>query len=171
MKTPETKPPRPGKAFAYRWKKIITILYRRLRKLMHGQHLTAAIKGSKAFSVSGESPPRQEGKDFYHQLLAKVEENISDPTFTAEELSRQLYMSYSTCLRKVKAATGMAVKEYIRYVRINRAAWLLEKQPERNISNIAQDVGFTSGTYFSREFRKIMGCSPTTYRKREREQK
>ena len=70
-------------------------------------------------------------------------------------------------LRKVKAITGQTVKEYIRHIRIHRAARLLREEPGRKVGAIAAETGFNSNTYFTREFSKVMGCTPTAYRKRK----
>ena len=102
---------------------------------------------------------------FFSSLVQQVEASLSDPPFTAEKLSEQLFMSYPTCLRKVKGVTGMTIKEYIRHIRIHRASYLLLEQPNRKITSIALEVGFASNAHFSREFRKAMGLSPTAYRK------
>ncbi|MCB0588082.1 MAG: response regulator [Phaeodactylibacter sp.] len=117
-----------------------------------------------ASSPSPDEPLNIRDQTFFRQLVSTVEDHLSDPSFSAEMLSRELYMAYSTCLRKVKAATGKTVNEYIRHIRMHRAARMLADEPERTITSIALDVGFTSSSYFSREFRKVMGCSPTAFR-------
>ncbi|MCB0597488.1 MAG: response regulator [Lewinellaceae bacterium] len=57
-------------------------------------------------SPAGAVLPPTADHEFLQQFLAIVEANLSKPGFTAEQLSELLFMSYSTCLRKVKAATG-----------------------------------------------------------------
>jgi YesN/AraC family two-component response regulator len=104
-------------------------------------------------------------QEFLQRLVEAVESNLSDPNFTAEILSNLLFVSYNTCLRKVKALVGMNVNEYIHHIRLNKAAqWLLE-DPERSVVEIAEAAGYNSHSYFNRVFKHAMGCTPSEYRK------
>ncbi|MCO6475791.1 MAG: response regulator, partial [Phaeodactylibacter sp.] len=145
----------------------------RLKKLLENRDRLRAYYTSNGFIARKAQPPAGEGqpspadREFFERLLAAVEDNLGDPAFSAEQLADLLFVSYATCLRKVKALTGCTVKEYIRQIRIHRAAQLLLEEPGRNIGAIAADTGFNSNTHFTREFRKVMGCTPTEYRKQE----
>src|SRR5690606_12754462 len=65
------------------------------------------------------------------KLLAKIalylEENLTDPQLSVEELSRQVGMSRSTLYSKILELTGLTPVEYIRSVKLDKAAVLLEK--------------------------------------------
>ncbi|MCO6475379.1 MAG: response regulator, partial [Phaeodactylibacter sp.] len=141
----------------------------RLRKLLENRERLRQFYTSEAFInraaplPSGQAPSKEQ--EFLQQLLGIIEAHLSDSSFSADQLSRALFMSYPTCFRKVKAATGMAVGEYIRHIRMHRAARLLLERPELKVQSIALEVGYNSHTYFSREFKKVMGRSPTAYRK------
>lgn len=142
-----------------------------LKRLLENRERLRNYYTSNGFIARIAQPPAGEGRpspadqEFFEKLLAAVEDNLSDPDFSAEQLADALFVSYATCLRKVKALTNCAVKEYIRQIRIHRAAQLLLEEPGRNIGAIAGDTGFNSNTHFTREFRKVMGCTPTEYRK------
>lgn len=91
-----------------------------------------------------------------------VENRLSDWKLNADELSRELGISRTQLYRKLRGLTGQTVHEFIRTIRIKRAAQLLEKQ-KMKISEIAYTVGFNDLNYFSRCFRKQFGKSPSEY--------
>ncbi|MCF8245251.1 MAG: response regulator [Saprospiraceae bacterium] len=98
------------------------------------------------------------------EIYKLVNKYITDPELSAEYLASQLNMSYISCFRKVKALTGMGVKEYIQHIRINIAAALLSEHPEWPLSKVATSTGFGSPQFFSRLFKKTMGQTPANYR-------
>ena len=107
-------------------------------------------------------------QEFLQRLLAVLEANLGDSGFSAESLCEQLFMSYTTCLRKMKALTGMSVNEYIQHIRITKAAhWLLE-DPSRPVAEIVEAAGFSSPSYFNRVFKQATGYSPSDYRKKSK---
>ncbi len=145
----------------------------RLKKLLESRKRLQQFYTSGAFLNDKEMPPpaditglARKDQEFFQELLGVVEANLGNPTLTAEMLSQKMFMSYSTCLRKVKAVTGMTVNEYIRQVRIHRASRLLLEEPGRTITSISLDVGYNSVSYFGREFKKVKECSPSVFRKR-----
>ncbi|MEJ2052733.1 MAG: ATP-binding protein [Calditrichaceae bacterium] len=101
-------------------------------------------------------------KKFLEKALAIIEENISDPEFGVERFAREMALSRVQLYRKVRALTGQTASEFIRTVRINRAAQLL-KQKTDNIGQIAFFVGFNSPSYFSKCFYKQFGIYPSNY--------
>jgi signal transduction histidine kinase/DNA-binding response OmpR family regulator len=99
---------------------------------------------------------------FLNNAIRMIEERMGDSTFSTEELSSILNMSRSNLHRKLKAVTGQSTTEFIRSIRIYRAAELL-KQPGVTVSEVAYQVGFESASYFSRAFREQMGTSPSDW--------
>ena len=68
--------------------------------------------------------------------------------------------------RKIQALTDMTVKEFIRHIRLKRAAQLLI-QHKMNISEVAYAVGFIDLTYFRKCFKREFGMSPKEYMAQE----
>lgn len=77
--------------------------------------------------------------------------------------------STSTVSRLFKKITGQSFKQYQTGFRLQRAAELLESMPNRPVAEIAQAVGFEDAFYFSRQFRKHAGTSPSDYRNQKSE--
>src|SRR5687767_14891198 len=107
--------------------------------------------------------------DFLKQLTAIVEKNISNEQFGVSELADEMNMSRSNLLRKVKKQTKLSVSQLISQVRLKRAMELLRKS-SFNVSEVSQQVGFSSTSYFIKCFREYYGYPPGEVGKRPEEQ-
>jgi signal transduction histidine kinase/ligand-binding sensor domain-containing protein/DNA-binding response OmpR family regulator len=99
---------------------------------------------------------------FLRQSLEEVEKNISDPEFSVEDLSRALHMSRVALYKKLLALTGKSPLDFIKSIRLKRAARLLEKS-QCTVAEIAYEVGFNNPKYFARAFKKEFGMLPSEY--------
>ena len=98
--------------------------------------------------------------DLISNITDLIEQNISDPELTANFLCSELGMSSSKLYRKIKQLTDLSPNEFIRTVRLKKAAQLL-KMRNYNVSEVADKVGFNDPLYFSRCFKKQFGYSPS----------
>ncbi|MHA0856563.1 AraC family ligand binding domain-containing protein [Paenibacillus sp. CMAA1364] len=81
---------------------------------------------------------------------------------TIEELARSLGY-HRTYLSKIfKQETGLSPISYLQYIRMERAKILLQER--LTIEQVASSVGYQDALYFSRQFKKWSGSSPTDYR-------
>ncbi|UCE05468.1 MAG: response regulator, partial [bacterium] len=99
---------------------------------------------------------------FLRKALAIIEQKMSDPDFSVQEFAKEIALSRVQLHRKLRSLTGQSTTEFIRVVRLNRAAQLL-KQNHESVTQIAYLVGFNSSSYFSRSFYKHFGVSPSEY--------
>jgi len=95
-----------------------------------------------------------------------VEENISRSDLSVEELSRELGMSRVHLYKKLSVLTGKTPIEFIRTLRLKRAAQYL-RESQLNVSEIAYRLGFNNPKYFSKYFKDEFGISPSDYQSRE----
>lgn len=84
--------------------------------------------------------------------------------YTLEELSERYNISLTAMKSCFKAIYGEPVFTFMRKYRMNRAATLL-LTTEKNIADIANEVGYESASKFASAFKKEMGLLPLTYRK------
>jgi AraC-like DNA-binding protein len=100
------------------------------------------------------------------QLIAKaikvVEEHISDPDFSVEELSSEVGLSRGYLYKKLMSITGKGPAEFIRTIRLKRGRQLLEKS-QMQIAEIAYAVGYNSPKRFTINFKSEFGVSPSDY--------
>jgi len=100
---------------------------------------------------------------FLKQLMEYVESNIDRQELNPNEMAKELGMSRSQIYRKLKVLTGQSVQEFVRHIRLKRAAQLMEQDPGMNIAQIAFAVGFQDPKYFSKAFSKYYGMPPSRY--------
>jgi len=102
-------------------------------------------------------------KSFIDEARSIVIDKMADENFGVRELASSLKLSSSQTLRKVKAATGKSVNQYIRELRLEKAAELLKKT-DFTAAEIAYQVGFNSASYFNKTFSKYYGIAPGEYK-------
>lgn len=97
-----------------------------------------------------------------NKALSLVESNMGNPEYSVERLSKDLGMSRVHLYKKLLALTGKTPIEFIRTMRLKRAAQLLLKS-QLNVSEIAYEVGFNDPRYFSKYFKSEFGVLPSQY--------
>lgn len=101
-------------------------------------------------------------EQFIEKAISVVEKNMPDADFTVEELSSQMGMSRTLLYKKILSLTGKPPLEFIRLLRLKRAAVLLQKS-QLNVSEVTFRVGFKDPKYFRRQFKKVYGVLPSHY--------
>lgn len=101
---------------------------------------------------------------FIHKTKETILKNLGDEKFGVGDLASEMGFSRSQILRKVKAATGKSVNQFIREIRLEEAEKLLRNN-ELTISEIAYQVGFSSPSYFNRCFLNYFRVTPGEYKK------
>ncbi len=103
---------------------------------------------------------------FLQRVIKTIEENISDSDFGVESLSQAVRMNRVQLYRKIKSLTDQTVNDFIRILRLKRAAQLL-KQSNLTVTEIAYEVGFSDSSNFARDFRKHFGMPPSAYTRKK----
>ncbi len=99
-------------------------------------------------------------------LFRYLGENCGD-SIQVREAARICGMSESHFMSLFKRVTGLSFVTYFNHFRIERAQALLAKT-EESMASISQQVGFCDQSYFGTVFRRIVGMTPATYRRRVR---
>jgi signal transduction histidine kinase/DNA-binding NarL/FixJ family response regulator len=99
---------------------------------------------------------------FIATVKKSVEENIDNPAFNVDVLCNLLNMSRTSFYNKLKALTDQAPADYIRLIRLKRAAALL-KTGQHSVTEISELTGFNDVKYFREVFKKHFKVSPSKY--------
>lgn len=101
---------------------------------------------------------------FIQKAVSIVESNIERTDFLVEDLCREMAMSRVNFYKKILALTDKTPSEFIRFIRLKRAAELLEKS-QMYVNEIAFLVGFNETKYFRKYFKEEFGVTPNEYKK------
>lgn len=100
-------------------------------------------------------------KKFLKNLNTIILRNLKEESVNVNKLVQEIGMSRSSLFRKIKAITGKNINEYIRKVRIEKAAYLI-KEEGTTISQASYEVGFNSVNYFRKVFKEELGILPSS---------
>ncbi|MCB9286504.1 MAG: response regulator [Lewinellaceae bacterium] len=91
-----------------------------------------------------------------------VEQYMDDSELNVEKMCHEIGLSRPQLYRKLKSLTGLSINQFIRTIRLKRAAQLLS-QDNSSIKEIMFQVGFSNSSYFTRAFKEEFNCTPTEY--------
>lgn len=104
------------------------------------------------------------------RVMNYMNEHLADPDLNVEKLTADVGISRAQLHRKLKEIAGVSAGEFIRNLRLEQAARLIE-EGQINITQVAYSVGFNNQTHFSTVFKKHYGMSPSEYAETKRNEK
>ncbi|MFT3702525.1 MAG: two-component regulator propeller domain-containing protein [Agriterribacter sp.] len=138
------------------------MLQSRVKSLLVQQEAMRKLFQKQIEIKPGEISATPVDEQFITQAIEVVEKNMSEVAFSVEDLSRALCMSRVALYKKLLSITGKAPLDFIRTIRMKRAAQLMEKT-QMTVSEIAYEVGFNNPKYFSKFFKKEFNKLPSEY--------
>ncbi|WP_207432182.1 hybrid sensor histidine kinase/response regulator transcription factor [Sabulibacter ruber] len=140
----------------------------RVRKLLEYKNRLHQLFQKDSFSISlDEDQLENTDKEFLSKVLNRIEAHLDNPDMNAALLEKELMLSKMQLYRKLKALSAMTPAEFIKHVRLQKAAALLQNT-NLSVSEIFYQTGFNNQSYFFREFKKRYECSPNEYRAHHR---
>lgn len=143
----------------------MTILVLRIRKLIELSRHHRVTQGM-IDPAPSEIVITSLDEKLIEKAIKYVEDNMSRTELSVEELSRELGMSRVHLYKKLLQITGKTPIEFIRVIRLKRAAQLL-RESQLHVSEVAFEVGFNNPKYFSRYFKDEFGVLPSVYQEKE----
>lgn len=100
---------------------------------------------------------------FMNKVIEVIEKHLDNGDLMVEEIASEVNMSRSVFFKKLKTLTGLSPVEFLREIRMKRAAQLIETE-EYSMAQIAYMVGLNDSHYFSKCFKQQYGITPTEYK-------
>ena len=142
--------------------KIETTLANRRRMSEYYKHrVDNIITEGKAVQQDINTTETNEDSDFIDKATAIVMENMGDTDFGIDNLCREMAMSRTLFYGKIKTLTAQTPQDFIRNIRLHRAANLLREG--KQILDVCAICGFTNSKHFSTVFKKQFGVSPSKF--------
>lgn len=116
---------------------------------------------------SDNSKVSKENKEFLEKCIFITENHLDNPDFNIKTLADEIGMSHSALYKKVKTISGKSINEFLRYIRLRKAAQLFIHS-EHNVNEVAFQSGFNDIKYFREQFHKLFGLRPSEYIKKYR---
>ncbi len=104
-------------------------------------------------------------EELLQRILRAIEKNMDNTGYSVETLASDIGMDRTTLYRKMQAMLGITPSDFMRSVRLKRAALLMTSQ-SIPVNRVASMVGFNTPRYFSRYFKKMFGMTPSEYAER-----
>jgi len=101
---------------------------------------------------------------FLQKILTIVEEHVGDTSLGVDSFAREACMSTAQLYRKLTALTGYTPNDFIKHIRLQRAADLIDKKVG-NIADVAYQVGFNNLSYFAKCFKEKFKTTPSEFSK------
>lgn len=131
-------------------------LRKKLQELYRASLTTGVFAPSRPHVVSQDDV-------FMQKIITFIENNIENPELTVKDIADHVAFSRSVFFNKIKSLTGLSPIEFLREIRIQRAAQWIETG-EYSFSEISYMVGFSDPSYFSKSFKEKFGISPKKYK-------
>jgi DNA-binding response OmpR family regulator/nitrogen-specific signal transduction histidine kinase len=99
---------------------------------------------------------------FLQKIRIIIEANMSDASFSVEQLAEKAHLNRTQLLRKLKGLTGLSPNDFIKDLRLQKAADMIRQNTD-TITQIGYAVGFNDQSYFSKCFKKQFGTTPKEF--------
>ena len=143
----------------------------RQRKSLQEIYMAKLTEGKEIAVAEALTPSQPQITPYDEQFMQKVmefiEEQMDNAELTIDEFAEHLMLSRTIFYRKLKSIIGLTPVDFIREVRIKRAAQLIDSG-EYNFSQVAYMTGFNDPKYFSKCFKKVVGITPSEYKEKNK---
>ncbi|WP_374163722.1 response regulator [Arcticibacter sp. MXS-1] len=139
-----------------------SILDLKIRNLLALNERLKATYSKQIKVAAPEVKVESDGEKLLNKVIRYIDENLTNPQLSVEILAKELGMSRGSLYTKMLELTGETPVEFIRSVKLDRAAVLLEKS-DMNVAQVSYSVGFATPNYFARSFRNRFNMQPSEY--------
>ena len=139
------------------------LLMARILQLLNQREILRQKFGKEPQEIRSAMLSNEQDSLFVKRLDSIVYSRLGEQDFSVDKVAGLLHLGRTIFYKKVRGTTGYTPNEYIRVIRLRKAAELL-KEGEKNVSEVAYAVGFDNPYYFSKCFKEQFGMPPSQYR-------
>lgn len=143
------------------------LLLARIKSILKGRDSLKKYFFNEVTLQNNNEKVSEEYSVFLKKGIEIVERHLKDNDFNVKVFIQEMRMSRSNVLRKVKSISGLTISEFIRYIRLKKAAELMI-QTDIQVKEVAEEVGINDSRYFRQQFNKVFGINPSDYIKKYR---
>ena len=139
------------------------LLMARILQLLNQREILRQKFGKVSQEIRSAMLRNEQDSLFVKRLDSIVYSRLGEQDLSVDKVAGLLHLGRTIFYKKVRGTTGYTPNEYIRVIRLRKAAELL-KEGEKNVSEVAYAVGFDNPYYFSKCFKEQFGMPPSQYR-------
>ena len=139
------------------------LLMARILQLLNQREILRQKFGKVPQEIRSAMLRNEQDSLFVKRLDSIVYSRLGEQDLSVDKVAGLLHLGRTIFYKKVRGTTGYTPNEYIRVIRLKKAAELL-KESEKNVSEVAYAVGFDNPYYFSKCFKEQFGMPPSQYR-------
>lgn len=139
------------------------LLMARILQLLNQREILRQKFGKEPQEIRSAMLSNEQDSLFVKRLDCIVYSRLGEQDLSVDKVAGLLHLGRTIFYKKVRGTTGYTPNEYIRVIRLRKAAELL-KEGEKNVSEVAYAVGFDNPYYFSKCFKEQFGMPPSQYR-------
>lgn len=139
------------------------LLMARILQLLNQREILRQKFGKEPQEIRSAMLSNEQDSLFVKRLDRIVYSRLDEQDLSVDKVAGLLHLGRTIFYKKVRGTTGYTPNEYIRVIRLRKAAELL-KEGEKNVSEVAYAVGFDNPYYFSKCFKEQFGMPPSQYR-------
>ena len=139
------------------------LLMARILQLLNQREILRQKFGKVPQEIRSAMLRNEQDSLFVKRLDSIVYSRLGEQNLSVDKVAELLHLGRTIFYKKVRGTTGYTPNEYIRVIRLRKAAELL-KEGEKNVSEVAYAVGFDNPYYFSKCFKEQFGMPPSQYR-------
>lgn len=139
------------------------LLIARILQLLNQREILRQKFGKEPQEIRSAMLSNEQDSLFVKRLDSIVYSRLGEQDLSVDKVAGLLHLGRTIFYKKVRGTTGYTPNEYIRVIRLRKAAELL-KEGEKNVSEVAYAVGFDNPYYFSKCFKEQFGMPPSQYR-------
>lgn len=139
------------------------LLMARILQLLNQREILRQKFGKEPQEIRSAMLSNEQDSLFVKRLDSIVYSRLGEQDLSVDKVAGLLHLGRTIFYKKVRGTTGYTPNEYIRVIRLRKAAELL-KEGEKNVSEVAYAVGFDNPYYFSKCFKEQFGMPPSQYR-------